>query len=56
MLLGLTLAVPCPQGRMKLLGAVLVVLSLLLPGARGSEASRTCIFQSLSDPDQDFCK
>ncbi|XP_038016470.1 phosphatidylethanolamine-binding protein 4-like [Motacilla alba alba] len=41
---------------MKLLGAVLVALTLLLPGARGSEASRTCIFQTLSESDHEFCR
>lgn len=41
---------------MKLLGAVLVALSLLLPGAWGNEASRTCIFQTLSESDSEFCR
>ncbi|NXO96585.1 PEBP4 protein, partial [Certhia brachydactyla] len=41
---------------MKLLGAVLVLLTLLLPGAWGNEASRTCIFQTLSEPDREFCR
>ncbi|XP_041880766.1 phosphatidylethanolamine-binding protein 4 [Corvus kubaryi] len=41
---------------MKLLAAVLVALSLLLPGAWGSEASRTCIFQTLSESDSEFCR
>ncbi|NXN81301.1 PEBP4 protein, partial [Bombycilla garrulus] len=41
---------------MKLLGAVLVLLALLVPSARGSEATRTCIFQTLTDPDRDFCR
>ncbi|XP_068891710.1 phosphatidylethanolamine-binding protein 4 isoform X2 [Aphelocoma coerulescens] len=41
---------------MKLLGAVLVALSLLLPGSWGSEASRTCIFQTLSESDSEFCR
>lgn len=43
---------------MKVLGAVLVAvgLVLLLPSAWGSEASRTCIFQTLSEPDHGFCR
>ncbi|KAL9823397.1 phosphatidylethanolamine-binding protein 4 isoform 1-T2 [Geothlypis trichas] len=41
---------------MKLLGALLVALSLLLPGAWASEATRTCIFQTLSESDHEFCR
>nr|XP_030145639.3 phosphatidylethanolamine-binding protein 4 [Taeniopygia guttata] len=49
-------AVPRTLGRMKLLGVALVALALLLPGARGSETSRTCIFQSLSESERGFCR
>ncbi|RMB90963.1 hypothetical protein DUI87_32561 [Hirundo rustica rustica] len=41
---------------MKLLVTVLVTLIPLLPSAWGSEASRTCIFQTLSKPDHEFCR
>ncbi|XP_066062464.1 phosphatidylethanolamine-binding protein 4-like [Chamaea fasciata] len=43
---------------MRVLGTVLVAVALilLLPSAWGSEASRTCIFQTLSEPDHKFCR
>ncbi|XP_032937367.1 phosphatidylethanolamine-binding protein 4 [Catharus ustulatus] len=41
---------------MKLLGAVLVTLTLLLPGAWGSQETRTCVFQSLTEEDRKFCR
>ncbi|NWS80499.1 PEBP4 protein, partial [Toxostoma redivivum] len=41
---------------MKLLGAVLVALTLLLPGTWGTEETRTCIFQTLDKTDREFCR
>lgn len=51
-----------PQGRMKLLGAVLLAAGLLGTAAPGEqppwadEPSRTCIFQKLSRADSEFCR
>ncbi|XP_053905736.1 phosphatidylethanolamine-binding protein 4 isoform X3 [Cuculus canorus] len=50
------------QGRMKVLGAVLLVLSLLSTAVRGEQLSwsdkpsKTCLFQRLSSPDSEFCR
>ncbi|XP_053905737.1 phosphatidylethanolamine-binding protein 4 isoform X4 [Cuculus canorus] len=50
------------EGRMKVLGAVLLVLSLLSTAVRGEQLSwsdkpsKTCLFQRLSSPDSEFCR
>lgn len=61
--MALTLSVPrSPQGRMKLLGAVLLAAGLLGTAAGGDqhpwpdEPSRTCFFQMLSSTDREFCR
>ncbi|XP_056364686.1 phosphatidylethanolamine-binding protein 4 [Oenanthe melanoleuca] len=41
---------------MKLLGAVLVSLTLLVPGAGGSQDTLACVFEPLRDTDQKFCR
>lgn len=60
---GLTLSVPRSlQGRMKLLGAVLLAASLLGTAAREEQSPwpddplRTCFFQMLSGVDGEFCR
>lgn len=50
------------QGRMELLGAVLLAASLLGTTAWGAQApwpdepSHTCFFQTLGSPDSEFCR
>lgn len=61
--MGLSLSVPrSPQGKMKLLGALLVAATLLGTSARREqqpwpdEPSQTCSFQALSSVDSEFCR
>ncbi|XP_071435388.1 phosphatidylethanolamine-binding protein 4 isoform X2 [Pithys albifrons albifrons] len=49
-------AIPRTLGRMRLLEGVLVALSLFLVGVWGNHTSRTCIFQTLSGTDKEFCR
>jgi len=60
---GLTLSIPWSlQGRMKLLGAVLLAAGLLGTTAWGEqhpwpeEPSQTCFFETLSSADSKFCR